>query len=459
MLVASLQAKRNCLRISSPSQWVSLRHYSVGRERGHGSRSQRPIGRSPVRGGRRSSIERTKDEEKEAGLYEQLFGMGGQEKGPTVKGEADVPRIPLQTPDKPAIVPRLRLTEYDKLLSQNSYQTQVSREFDKDTAGISVLVLRNASKNLVEEDFRRLIPQGSHLEGWTLEQGDIVKVIPGRDPITLEQSNYYYLLFSSSLSAFTYQGHATRVHKIVASHTPSSILSPMMPSPGMMANNMDANAAIQSFSLVAPTHPLDLRQLKPPLTPVMQAIVRNRGFPFLVTRDDRMPFEARLTLEGPQLHVSALQHLFMLDGKARELSWFGNDSKSKPIVTQWTPSGRSGGNAHVSPMARGRAATAWGDRQGNVGQAEAPDPTAGPRPLSRRVKLDRDDDDGRDVGTTSADDSNLPRDHKVYIIGFGSEKAMQSFVHYWHRREMRTEGMSFDQTHDLAPIVNVEPLW
>lgn len=39
----------------------------------------------------------------------------------------------------------------------------------------SVLVMRNVSKNLVDDDFRRIIPKGKHVEGWTLEQGDIIK--------------------------------------------------------------------------------------------------------------------------------------------------------------------------------------------------------------------------------------------------------------------------------------------
>jgi len=39
----------------------------------------------------------------------------------------------------------------------------------------SVLVLRNASKSLVVEDFQRLIPRGKHLDTWTSELGNIVK--------------------------------------------------------------------------------------------------------------------------------------------------------------------------------------------------------------------------------------------------------------------------------------------
>jgi len=36
------------------------------------------------------------------------------------------------------------------------------------------MVLRNASKSLSENDFRRVVPKGRHIEGWK-GQGDIMK--------------------------------------------------------------------------------------------------------------------------------------------------------------------------------------------------------------------------------------------------------------------------------------------
>ena len=39
----------------------------------------------------------------------------------------------------------------------------------------SVLIMRNASRSLVVEDFQRLIPRGKHLDTWTPELGNIVK--------------------------------------------------------------------------------------------------------------------------------------------------------------------------------------------------------------------------------------------------------------------------------------------
>ena len=38
----------------------------------------------------------------------------------------------------------------------------------------TVMVIRNASKSLCEDDFRRVVPKGKHIEGWK-GQGDILK--------------------------------------------------------------------------------------------------------------------------------------------------------------------------------------------------------------------------------------------------------------------------------------------
>ena len=396
-------------------------------------------------------------EEKDANLYEQLFGASSSEAEQRPSEGQEIPRLPLEdTKVYTPIGPEIR-----RIPQGHTYRRMLESEHEaQDQPQTSVLVLRNASKHLTEDDFRRLVPQGSHLEGWTLEQGDIIQVIPGRDPVTMEQSNFYYLLFSSKLSAFDYQGHATRVYRIVASHTPSSILSPMLPPPGVTARHMDANAAIQSFSLVAPNHPLDLRQLKPPLTPVMQAIVRNRGYPFFVARKDRMPYEARLTLEGPQVHESAIRHFFLKDGQQRGLSWSG-DERAHPVVTKWVHDGRKHGP--MSAMSRKREATEWGmnhenaeaNREAQQQKAE----TIG-HGIQRENPVQHSSRDAFDnMHAKNETDGRVTKPRDAFIIGFATERAMQSFVHHWHRHTMQTEGFEQDQKSDLPPIINVEALW
>lgn len=305
-------------------------------------------------------------------------------------------------------------------------------------AQTSVLVLRNAGKNLVEEDFKRLIPQGRHLEGWKLEQGDILRVIPGRDLETLDQTGYYYLLFSSPLSAFTYQAHATRIHRMVAAHTPASILSAIPPPPGYMIEGMDAHAAIECFTLTPPTQSLDLRQLRPPLSPMVDSLVRHGGYVALTKRNDRMPHEARITLEGPQLHKSAIRHILLASASHRGLNWSGGDDLA-PRLTKWEP----------PPM------------------HEVPSPSRKSSDAERHIQAQetRSEFEWSDSGEIDKSQDDLQKKRTplvVYIAGFRTERAMQSFVHFWHRRPMEWETVKTRQgveEEDLPPIANVEVLW
>lgn len=81
----------------------------------------------------------------------------------------EVPRLPLAQPSAPASpVIRRELVDSDAARSSR-------RNMKEQGMNSSLLVLRNASKNLTLEDFQRLMPRGKHLEGWTLAVGDIVK--------------------------------------------------------------------------------------------------------------------------------------------------------------------------------------------------------------------------------------------------------------------------------------------
>lgn len=81
----------------------------------------------------------------------------------------EVPRLPLVKPGAPAN-PFIR-----RELVESDASRSARRNMKQQGMNSSLLVLRNASKNLTLEDFQRLIPRGKHLEGWTLAVGDIVK--------------------------------------------------------------------------------------------------------------------------------------------------------------------------------------------------------------------------------------------------------------------------------------------
>lgn len=85
------------------------------------------------------------------------------------------------TPQRPVAreIPRLPL-ELSKAAAHKMREAEYALEYNQAALNrkgtpSSVLVLRNASKNLVEDDFRRLIPKGKHLEGWNIADADIEK--------------------------------------------------------------------------------------------------------------------------------------------------------------------------------------------------------------------------------------------------------------------------------------------
>jgi len=97
-------------------------------------------------------------------LIEELFPEERErrEASTQVVQQREIPRIPLELSAKDA-------SEIRRIERELEVNWRNSNDED------SVLVLRNASINLVEEDFRGLIPEGKHIDGWKLEKGDIVK--------------------------------------------------------------------------------------------------------------------------------------------------------------------------------------------------------------------------------------------------------------------------------------------
>lgn len=363
------------------------------------------------------------------------------------KAAREIPRLPLDLP-----VPFNERQDNDTVddheapqaFGARQLQDQMRRQ-DQQSREVTILVLRNASPNLLEEDFRRLIPQGKHMEGWTLEQGDIIKIIPGRDLATLEQKNYYYLLFSSKLSAFTYQGQATRIYNVASANMPTSMTSAIPPPLGYMIDGMDAHAAMEAFALIPVSQNLELRQLKPPLSPMMESIVRNEGYPSLAKRQDRMPFEVRLTLDGPQLQASTIRFILHASGKDRALGWSGGD-EIIPRITKWEP------RVAPSPMDSSERAAKMAKERTEEDQMQRD-----AQMLQRQSRPVREQD-----AATSGQAQQLRRTPQlVYIVGFHTQGAAQSFLSYWHRRPMAWQGVDSGkgEEEELPPVANVEMLW
>jgi hypothetical protein len=412
------------------------------RARSHGASRAQPFtnqaGKRARDGGSGKTNNKNDDKlstDKKPSLIEQLFPEETKRYDEAkAKRQREIPRLPLEMP----VGGETRVDRVGRIAPQSSeYESRTAmqkrREMEFQTkagAQTSVLVLQNASKNLTEEDFRRLIPKGEHLDGWRMEQGDILNVIPGRNLATLERENCDSLVVSSPLSAFVYQGHATRIARLAAEQTPDSLHTALAPTPGYMLNGVDVYAAIQAYTLTSSTQTLNLRQLKPPLTPLVSSVVKRGGYSAILDRPDRMPYEVRLTLEGPQLPTSRIRYIVYESGRERAIGWSGGEEANvkvtkyelrRPQQSLLAPGSRTERSQLLTDMNRSQVSFRESD------EVEA----------AKKYR--------------SA--------NNVYILGFHTEHAAQSFVCYWHRRPMDWGKKAVDPDADLPPIANAELLW
>jgi hypothetical protein len=415
------------------------------RARSHGASRAQPFtnhaGKRGARDGRTGTGKANKDDDekpadKKPSLIEQLFPEESKrDHEARARCQREIPRLPLEMPSG-AQTRADRVARLAPQLNESWRAVQARREMElrsQADSQSSVLVLLNASKNLTEEDFRRLIPKGEHLDGWRMEQGDILNVIPGRNLATLEQENYYYLVFSSPLSAFVYQGHATRISRLAAEQTPDSLHTALAPTPGYMLNGIDVYAAIQAYTLTSSTQTLNLRQLKPPLSPLLSSVINRGGYSAILDRPDKMPYEVRLTLEGPQLPTSRIRYIVYESGRERALGWSGGD-ESNIKISKYEP-------APPTRASRGGS---------------------GPRNRTEDSQLLMDMNKSQVFFPGSPDveaAKNYRKSNNVYILGFHTEHAAQSFIRYWHRKPMDWGRKSVDLEGDLPPIANAELLW
>lgn len=368
-------------------------------------------------------------------LVEQLFPEETkryQEKENAARRERrEIPLLPIELPAtegpptwRKMLAPELDEDDIPPDPRKSIHYERLRRSLQATPKDTAALVLRNASRNLTEEDFRRLVPQGQHLEGWSLAQADFLKVVPGRDLRDLSRENFYYLLFSTPTAAFRYQTHVTKIARLTQQHTPISLSSPRIPPPGYLVDDIDVQSAVDSFSLIPASQKLDLRLLKRPFHPFLARMVENEGYHCVVSREGKMPVEVRFTMDGPQLGLNAIQFVMMQSGRQRGAHWSG--AKNEMIdIFKW-----EGGNA-------------YGDKdEGKEADEE------------ERPKREK---GGAEVGDTKELKRRLPK--PVYVMGFRTERAAQSFVAHWHGRPIEGLGLKTGLEDDIPPIAQAEILW
>ena len=401
---------------------------------------------------------RKEKQAKKSSLLEELFPEEAQAKSQasTRQKERDIPRLDVHAsvPKVGKVVSRVGLSGknwFDRKESDTSEPTPV-QDMSKPRRVEGVLMLRNASTTLVEDDFTRLIPQGLHIEGWTMEKADIIKVVPGRNTSTLERENFYFILFSSRSAMNSYRTHVLSLHSLASRHVQSSLTSPIPPPPGHHLDGQDIDARLQAYTLVPPSRRLQLLPLPMQVSPSVVDIIRNQGYPDIVKAPLKEPYLVMVRLEGHQLPGGMIRGIFIKVERARRIPW--NREFGALSYQSWEPKLKN-----ISPLDR-RSRLDKPERkiQDNVkndwfNQLEEISE------LNMQFEEDGSEDDSRDE---VEDRPSAPRERRKarlsHLFGFDTEDAALNFVQYWHRRRLPMTGISHD-TDDLEPIVEAELLW
>ncbi|MCJ1261358.1 hypothetical protein MMC22_001222 [Lobaria immixta] len=272
---------------------------------------------------------------------------------------------------------------------------------------LAVLVIRRASKSLVESDFRRIAPKGQHIDDWK-GPGDILKVIPARDLSTLQQLGYYFLIFPNPAYARAYQARAVSLHRIARAHTPTSIESPITPPQSMLLEGEDVYNILQKYALCPPSQKISLRVLFPPYSPDVKRLLSQRGYSQIIRPDDKAGRAVLLWVYGYQPHSVLIREMINRDGQDRGLAWaLANGEKSIEKV------------------------------EGPLFPMEEPE------------------------GLGYEEDADSDRTRSVYprwIISFTDENEARRFTRSWHRRPfpLRGERVAVGEPH---PLVYAEVIW
>jgi hypothetical protein len=338
-------------------------------------------------------------------LLEELFPeIVKKEPSTTQKpSERIVPKLDL--PDLPR--PIVSLPARRKSMRERFTEAFISRGED-----ITVLKLQHCSTALAEADFRRLIRQGKHIEGW-VQDGDIAQVIPGRDPVSLARRPFYWLLFSTHDAAVAYQVNASRIHHLAARHTPRSVFSAVPPPPGVLENGEDLHALIQSYTLYPPSLKLPLNMVLQPYEPLLRAVVEQGGYrPIVDDREEKL-HKVLLWIEGQEPHPFTLYNSIQKDGAEKGLIW-----------------GIAGAQKGIKRL------------------ADLTDIQKFSRPSSEPDKQ------------TEIRQEIIDRVYNRWIIEFETERMAKRFARAWHRRRLPIAGDKGDWKDDFkVRMCNTEVLW
>jgi hypothetical protein len=384
-----------------------------------------------------ASKEASSDELRERSLLEELFPEASSYIQPHYTTRNPYPKLEL-----PKDVPLVRRSYTEAAKSQRQ---RILEAFQTRTEPLTVLQLTNCSTGLTESDFRRLVPKGKHIESW-VRNGEFQKIIPGRDPLSLERLPFYYLVFKTPESALAYQANVSRLHKLSGLHQPSSIFSAIPPPRGFLEDGEDLNAVMSSYLLKPTTLKLNLNMVMQPYNPSLRALIEQGGYNPIVPNTDAKGhriWKVMVHIEGWEPLREDLYHIFSRHAYDRGLSWpFHNEtlgiSKLRDLVDV-----KQKFQAVSSHNPRAASHDPGDDSSDDLN--------------FNSLNVDPLEQSGGGKGTVSQVVMN--RLYNRWIIEFDDEDAARRFARMWHRRILPASKLATWRDTEEPRMINAEFLW
>lgn len=354
--------------------------------------------------------------------------------------------------------PKLELPDAVPLISTYTAKEKLTRReiymkaFQRSTEKLTALQLLNCSTELTESDFRRIVPGGQHIEGWDRD-GGIHKIIPGRDPLSLERLPFYFLVFKSPDAAHRYQSKAARLHALSKLHGPTSVMSAFPPPIGVFENGEDIKAALSSYLLTPANQPLQLNMVMQPYKLSLSRLLEQGGYKPIVpatTPTGKPIYKVLLHIEGYESSPYDVYQLFTQDAHKRGISW--------PFLQE-----------HQS-VRRLRDIIDMKMRYKVVA-------TANPRAARSSKRLKQSHDlyaaflgDTEERGQTDVEEEDpkalnqfiMNKVYNRWIVEFSEEEGAKRFARLWHRKILPVQASVKHRTwRDLEEVrmCNAEYLW
>lgn len=378
----------------------------------------------------------------EQSLLEELFPEASSYIQPHYSRRNPYPKL-----DPPSAVPVIRRQVYD---APKSRRDQVIESFQKHSEQVTALQLLHCSTELTEADFRRLVPKGQHIESWARD-GEFYKIIPGRDPLSLERLPFYYLLFKSPESALAYQNNVVRLHKLSQLHQPSNIFSAIPPPKGFLEDGEDINLATSSYLLKPTGLPLSLNMVMQPYNAALRTLVDQGGYrPIVPSSGEERPqvWKVLMHIEGYEPSQSDLYQLISQDAHARGIQWpFHNEQSAihrlRDIVNL---------KSRMLPVSSANPRAANPDRHFSH-HLTNDDPS-----LSFLAPPQH----GEHESAMQINQMVMNRVYNRWVIEFEEEDAARRFARMWHRKPLPVSKSSKHVTwRDVEEVrmCNAEFLW